>query len=158
MLAYFSAPGSFEIVIVVIVVIYVLFRQGRRAESRDSVRPSEAKRSEATTTEASPSWRLPAGLISMALGLLAFCASAATGGGTAAGSLLAGLLNPIFFIGVPLGLYWLYQHERHPAAPSRPAEDGNPKLTHCPDCGRHMSRLAKMCPHCGRPMEPSSGS
>jgi len=27
----------------------------------------------------------------------------------------------------------------------------NPNLFPCPDCGRHVSRLAKSCPNCGRP-------
>jgi hypothetical protein len=26
-------------------------------------------------------------------------------------------------------------------------------LQPCPDCGRGLSPLAKMCPHCGRPLE-----
>lgn len=28
-------------------------------------------------------------------------------------------------------------------------------LAACPDCGRMLSRQAKMCPHCGRELEPS---
>ena len=28
----------------------------------------------------------------------------------------------------------------------------NPNLFPCPDCGRHVSRLAKSCPNCGRPL------
>ena len=27
----------------------------------------------------------------------------------------------------------------------------DPDLFPCPDCGRHVSRLAKSCPNCGRP-------
>lgn len=26
----------------------------------------------------------------------------------------------------------------------------NPHLTHCPDCGRRVSRLAAHCPRCGK--------
>lgn len=155
MLANINAPSPLEIgILTTAVILYVLYRKGRKAMQRDLIRPPQARSPATMATGTAPSWKLPAGLISVALGLFAFCASAATGGGgTPEGSLLAGLLNPIFFIGVPLGLYWLYQHVRYPAAPSQPAEEGNPKLTHCPDCGRHVSRLAKTCPHCGRPME-----
>ena len=28
----------------------------------------------------------------------------------------------------------------------------NPDLFPCPDCGRHVSRLAASCPNCGRPL------
>jgi hypothetical protein len=58
----------------------------------------------------------PAGVISGIVGLLAFCASAALGPSHVgpgkpeeflfAAALLNGLMNPLFFIGFPLGLYW----------------------------------------------------
>lgn len=106
------------------------------------------------TKQTSPFWTLPAGLASVTIGFAAFYASTVVGrGGTPAARLLEGLLNPLFFIGVPFGCYWLYHHIRYTPVPSQTAEDGNSKLTHCPDCGQHVSRLAKMCPHCGRPME-----
>jgi hypothetical protein len=38
----------------------------------------------------------------------------------------------------------------------RRSSPANPNLVPCPDCGRHVSRLAKSCPNCGRPL--SSGS
>ena len=28
----------------------------------------------------------------------------------------------------------------------------SPNLFPCPDCGRHVSRLAASCPNCGRPL------
>jgi hypothetical protein len=31
------------------------------------------------------------------------------------------------------------------------AEDDNPRLVSCPDCGRRISKLAASCPQCGRP-------
>ena len=31
----------------------------------------------------------------------------------------------------------------------------NSNLIPCPDCGRRLSPLAKMCPNCGRPVEAS---
>jgi ribosomal protein S14 len=35
----------------------------------------------------------------------------------------------------------------------QPGEDEpNRNLVPCPDCGRHVSRLAKACPNCGRPL------
>jgi predicted amidophosphoribosyltransferase len=34
----------------------------------------------------------------------------------------------------------------------RRSSPANPNLLPCPDCGRHVSRLAKSCPNCGRPL------
>jgi len=52
----------------------------------------------------------PAGFIAVAVGGLGFLASVvAGGGGTPVGAIAAGLLNPAFFLGVPLGIYWLYR-------------------------------------------------
>lgn len=125
-----------------------------------------------------PGWFLPAGIACLMLAILAFLASAALGGGgTVAGALLAGLINPLFFIPMPLGVYWLYcvgqntnrsyspppsqvrpvaaRDERQQEKQPHPiADECNPRLTHCPDCGRHVSRLAPSCPHCGRPLTP----
>jgi len=127
------------------------------------------------------------GVVSLVVGLLGFCASAAVGGGgTIGGSILAGLLNPLFFVGVPLGIWLLCStslkvarsfvrcpycnaaNDRtathchfcekpigHQAEQSPTLEAPNPKLTHCADCGRHVSRLATICPHCGRPLSPA---
>jgi hypothetical protein len=107
------------------------------------------------------------------VGLLAFVASAAKGASHAkpgaaedllfAGALIDGLLNPLFFVGFPLGLYWCIRGKRPaagnlplPAPDERPSPcvENNPRLTHCPDCGAHVSRLAPSCPHCGRPLTP----
>lgn len=110
-----------------------------------------------------PGWMLPAGITALALGVLAFGLGAAKGGAEArpgyppGQKLLIGLLdggtNPLFFVGVPLGCYWLYRSARGPARRASPSEEENPKLTHCPDCGKHVSRLATSCPHCGRPLK-----
>lgn len=55
-----------------------------------------------------PGWMKPAGFVAVGFGVLSFLASAAVGGGGGlAGALLAGALNPLFFVGVPLGIYWL---------------------------------------------------
>ena len=114
-----------------------------------------------------PRWFIPAGCVSLIVGLLAFCASAAVGGGAGPGDspgvrmltgLVAGALNPLFFVGFPLGMYWLIRGSRRPSKPfpiTKSVED-NPKLTHCPDCGGHVSRLAATCPHCGRPLTPET--
>jgi hypothetical protein len=63
------------------------------------------------------SWFYIAGIVAIAVGILAFCASAAVGcvvrsinsetTSTAEVILITGLLNPFFFAGVPLGIYWL---------------------------------------------------
>jgi predicted RNA-binding Zn-ribbon protein involved in translation (DUF1610 family) len=34
----------------------------------------------------------------------------------------------------------------------RQGGSANPTLFPCPDCGRHVSRLATSCPNCGRPL------
>jgi len=106
-----------------------------------------------------PGWFLPAGVASMVLAILGFLASAAVGGrGDLFLGLFAGVLNPLFFVGLPLGIYWLVRYTRreqpYAKSPVSPPEESNPKLTHCPDCGRHVSRLATTCPHCGRPLAP----
>lgn len=111
-----------------------------------------------------PGWFLPAGIIALILAILAFLASAAIEGRDGRSDLtvclFSGAFNPIFFIGMPLGMYWVVRYAKQPtigvnpsAPPSaRPAPEANPRLTHCPDCGGHVSRLAAACPHCGRPM------
>jgi len=108
------------------------------------------------TFKPAPSWFLPAGVIALIVAVLAFFASAAMGGGgDLFGGILAGLLNPLFFVGLPLGIYWLKRYASRPASET-PPELPNPRLTHCPDCGGHVSRLAKTCPHCGRPLGPEA--
>ena len=37
------------------------------------------------------------------------------------------------------------------AASKKKPAPADPNLSPCPDCGRHVSRLAKSCPNCGRP-------
>jgi len=74
----------------------------------------------------SPSWFNLAGIITIAIGILAFCASAAVGcvvrninsetTPVPEVVLITGLLNPFFFVGVPLGFYWLYR-SKQPSAP-----------------------------------------
>ncbi len=65
----------------------------------------------------SASWFNIAGFIAIAIGILAFCASAAVGCIVRAENswttpipeviLITGVLNPFFFVGVPVGIYWL---------------------------------------------------
>ena len=107
-----------------------------------------------------PTWFRPAGIASIAVGALAFAASAAMEASrirsteNAIGvALFCALFNPLFFVGVPLGIYWLARANR-PMATDKQTRNGdyNPQLTHCPDCGGHVSRLAQSCPHCGRPI------
>ena len=119
----------------------------------------------------SATWMFPAGIVAIILAILAFVASAAKDvshvkPGTPeeflfGGALLSGSLNPLFFIGLPLGLYWCIRGNRTSAGnamrsqqdrPAAPHIEDNPRLTHCPDCGGHVSRLASSCPHCGRPL------
>jgi hypothetical protein len=80
------------------------------------------------------------GIVSIVIGLLSFCASAGLhGGGTPEGSLVAGLLNPLFFVGVPLG-WWLVK-----------SAYAHPNLSPCPSCGHRVAPSAQSCPRCGRP-------
>ena len=55
-----------------------------------------------------PDWRRPWGIIMVCIGALAFLASAVIGGdGDLATAVFAGALNPLFFVCLPLGIYWL---------------------------------------------------
>jgi hypothetical protein len=62
-----------------------------------------------------PTWMKPLGWIFFLVGILGFCASAYTtwpqkrypSSEDYWGAMIAGVLNPLFFVGVPLGLYWL---------------------------------------------------
>jgi hypothetical protein len=60
-------------------------------------------------SDAPPKWMKPWGWFLVWLGALGFGASAYVNWRTdhEMAALLAGLLNPMFFIGMPIGLYWL---------------------------------------------------
>jgi hypothetical protein len=74
-----------------------------------------------------PDWRYTAGPIALTIGGLAFVASAVVGGqGDFAAGILSGLLNPLFFVSVPLGLYWLRQ-ARFTAEAVRGPHKGSPR-------------------------------
>lgn len=61
-------------------------------------------------SNSAPEWMRTAGAIAVIVGILGFVASTAVGGGgTLGGAIIAGMLNPLFFVGVPLGLYWLHR-------------------------------------------------
>jgi hypothetical protein len=70
----------------------------------------------------SAAWFSRAGMASIMIGLLSFCASTAVGyivnvihsgkSPLRSEGLAAGLLNPFFFIGIPLGFYWLYRSKQ----------------------------------------------
>ncbi|MGA2058896.1 MAG: hypothetical protein ABSG67_00335 [Thermoguttaceae bacterium] len=72
------------------------------------------------------SWFYIAGVVAIGVGILAFCASAAVGCVVRSINsettpipeviLITGLLNPFFFAGVPLGIYWLSRSKQTPAA------------------------------------------
>jgi hypothetical protein len=70
--------------------------------------PVVSKMPEVPATASKAEWMLPAGWVTFGLGIAGFIASYnVSGGGTVIGGIVAGLLNPLFFAGVPLGLYWL---------------------------------------------------
>jgi hypothetical protein len=74
------------------------------------------------------SWFYMAGIVAIGVGILAFCASAAVGCVVRSINsettpipeviLITGLLNPFFFTGVPLGIYWLSRSKQKPAVQS----------------------------------------
>ena len=143
--------------------IAVQRRQRRRMELEFQQCARELERAgplpKTTRGSRAPAWFLPAGIACLVIGLLAFVASAAVSReGDAAGRILVGITNPLFFVGVPLGIYWLVRSGKGGSRGSfiSTQEDVNPRLTHCPDCGRQVSRLATTCPHCGRPLSPES--
>ena len=52
-------------------------------------------------------WRKPVGCGALLLGIAGFIATYIVVRGGVNDRTIAGLLNPLFFLGVPLGLYWL---------------------------------------------------
>ncbi len=70
-------------------------------------------------------WFKTAGIVAIAVGIVAFCASAAIGcieksihswtTPVPEVVLVTGLLSPFFFVGVPLGIYWLTRGKQTPA-------------------------------------------
>jgi hypothetical protein len=63
----------------------------------------------APPSSCSPQWMAPWGWLLVWVGLIGFFASAyyRWDNHDATPGLVAGLLNPLFFLGVPIGLYWL---------------------------------------------------
>jgi hypothetical protein len=69
-----------------------------------------------------PAWFNLAGIITIGIGLFAFCASAAVGCVVRSIHsfttpvpevvLRTGLLNPFFLVGIPLGFYWMYRSKK----------------------------------------------
>lgn len=74
------------------------------SKDTDSAIPPFAK------TVTVPGWFIPAGMVAITSAIAGFAASAlVAGGGSPEGALIAGCLNPLFFVGFPLGSYWLYR-------------------------------------------------
>jgi hypothetical protein len=122
--------------------------------------------------QVAPKWMFPAGIAAIAIGVLGCWGSAVGERGAptevfAAAVLVSMITNPLVVVGIPLGCYWLYRSAKgsergNKRGPSRatmaPSGEDNPKLTHCPDCGGHVSRLAASCPHCSRPLIPEENN
>ena len=69
------------------------------------------EQTECLPSKSAPSWMRPWGYVLMTLGGLAFVASAVTEcqasrNPTLGIILFSACLNPLFFVGVPLGVYW----------------------------------------------------
>ena len=70
--------------------------------------PAAPTTPEVPITASKAEWQLPAGWVTFGLGIAGFIASYnVAGGGTVEGGIVAGLTNPLFFVGVPLGIYWV---------------------------------------------------
>ena len=70
--------------------------------------PVAAERIEVPATTRKAEWMLPAGWAALILGVVAFIASYNVGPRQGVDArLLQALMNPLFFVGVPLGLYWI---------------------------------------------------
>jgi hypothetical protein len=109
-----------------------------------------------TNQNTAPSWMGPAGGWALAFGILGFVASAAVGGGPSLeGALVAGVTNPLFFIGVPLGLYWLARSNSGSSA-SRLSGDGFPALD--PPPALPSKPLPDLPPKLAGNINPLSGS
>jgi hypothetical protein len=87
-------------------VLYELFNVEKEQDQLNQSKPAEAKKAMTITLPSS-------GIITLAIGLIAFCISAIVARIVYNGdpkvlmlSLVSGLLNPFVFIGIPLGLYW----------------------------------------------------
>jgi len=143
-----------------IFLVYI-YSLGRKRLKRESLfyRPLPPPKSASKPGRVAPSWMFPAGVAAIVLGVLGCWGSAVGERGAApevfaAAVLVSMITNPLVFVGFPLGCYWLYRSARSPVRRvSPPSDEDNPKLTHCPDCGKHVSRLAASCPHCGRPLK-----
>ena len=165
------------LVVLCIIIIFVsflvyIYRLGVRARKRDrkklglpplGYKPVVARKAKVESRSPAPSWMWPVGIVAIVLGALGFAASYATEAAKAPAAdafmvgLVSGLLNPLFFIGAPLGVILLIGSNRgHKNASIPSTAEGTPKLGHCPDCGGHVSRLAQSCPHCGRPLAASN--
>ena len=89
----------------------VLEVEGRPTEHPEREFPFAIRKS-------APEWYTVGGVIAVCAGIAGFIGVAAiagiifsaaeAGGGTLKKALLCGALNPLFFVGVPLGVYWLY--------------------------------------------------
>jgi hypothetical protein len=102
---------------VFVYVIYELLNVEREKKLEEEAKTANPPRRSA-------GWSLPPGTITIAIGLFAFCASAAVEvivlnistvpveSSIPLAGLVAGLLNPFFFIGVPLGIRWLTRSKR----------------------------------------------
>ena len=77
------------------------------------VDPVVSKPPEVPATTHSVEWMLPAGWVSFGLGIAGFIASYNVGPPQRVEErLLQAVLNPLFFIGVPLGFYWHANHRK----------------------------------------------
>lgn len=73
----------------------------------NTTRANSPKKLPVASTFDGPGWMQPIGMAFIALGATAAVASGMVGGGgDFGGFLIAAALNPLFFVGVPLGIYW----------------------------------------------------
>ena len=81
--------------------------------------------------------KLTIGVVILTLGTMAFIGSFMTaGGGTIEGGLVAAFLNPLFFVGIPLGIYLVRAGKKM----------NNPNLMQCPDCDAESPDSRRLVP------------
>lgn len=111
-----------------------------------AVAPPTSPIQEALGVDQNPKWMGNAGITAVTVGGLGFIASGAVGGGaTLAGAIVAGALNPLFFVGVPLGLYWLHRAKRRLPANGNSLERKAQPTAHATAITRESPRKPSAC-------------
>jgi hypothetical protein len=101
------------------VFIYTLYELFNVVKEKDNAEETKAPFAPFLTRTV----HIPIGILAIGIGVFAFCVSAAIGCYLNSSDpqmltmgFMAGVLNPFFFVGVPLGIYWMKQSKKSPAS------------------------------------------